>query len=109
AHVVEGDRAKHDAMKAATVALACSGTVTTELALAGCPMVVGYRLGPLTHAILKRLIRTRWITLFNIAAQDFVAPEMVQDDCNGQALAREVALRLDDGALRRRQVERQNE
>ena len=35
-------------MRAATVALACSGTVTTELALAGCPMVVAYRLGPLT-------------------------------------------------------------
>ena len=108
AHVVEGDAAKHDAMKAATVALACSGTVTTELALAGCPMVVGYRLGPLTYAILKRLIRTRYITLLNIAAQDFVAPEMIQDDCNGPALAREVGLRLDDAALRGRQVERQN-
>ena len=108
AHVLEGDSAKHDAMKAATVALACSGTVTTELALAGCPMVVGYRLGPFTHAILKRLIRTRWITLFNIAAQDFVAPEMVQDDCNGADLAREIALRLDDPALRASQVARQD-
>ncbi|WP_293681550.1 lipid-A-disaccharide synthase, partial [uncultured Phenylobacterium sp.] len=84
-HVVEGEAAKKDAMRAATVALACSGTVTTELALAGCPVVVGYRLGPFTHALLKRLIRTRWITLFNIAAQDFVAPELIQDDCNGAA------------------------
>jgi lipid-A-disaccharide synthase len=104
AHVVEGDAAKLDAMKAATVALACSGTVTTELALAGVPMVVGYRLGPITHAILKRLIRTKYITLFNIAAQAFVAPELVQDDCNGLALAREIALRLDDAELRRGQV-----
>ncbi len=108
AHVVEGEAAKKAAMRAATVALACSGTVTTELALAGCPMVVGYRLAPLTHAILKRLIRTEWVTLFNIAAQDFVAPEMIQDDCNGPALAREVARRLDDPALRATQVERQN-
>ncbi|MGH6911546.1 MAG: lipid-A-disaccharide synthase, partial [Phenylobacterium sp.] len=107
AHVVEGDKAKLDAMKAATVALACSGTVTTELALAGVPMVVGYRLGPVTHAILKRLIRTKYITLFNIAAQAFVAPELVQDDCNGPALAREVAMRLDDPAMRRAQVEAQ--
>lgn len=109
AHVVEGEMAKRDAMKAATVALACSGTVTTELALAGCPMVVGYRLGPLTYAVLKRLIRTKYVTLFNIAAQDFVAPEMIQDDCNGPALAREVAARLDDPALRARQVARQIE
>jgi len=106
-HVVEGLEAKRDAMKAATVALACSGTVTTELAVAGCPMVVGYRLAPVTYAILKRLIRTKYVTLFNIAAQDFVAPELIQDACNGEALAREVALRLDDPALRAGQVERQ--
>lgn len=108
AHVVEGEAAKRDAMKAATVALACSGTVTTELALAGCPMVVAYRLGPVTYAVLKRLIRTKYVTLFNIAAQDFVAPEMIQDDCNGPDLAREIAMRLDDADLRGRQVERQN-
>jgi lipid-A-disaccharide synthase len=108
AHVVEGDAAKLDAMKAATVALACSGTVTTEVALAGVPVVVAYRLGPVTYAVLKRLIRTRFITLFNIAAQAFVAPELVQDDCNGPALAREVAMRLDDPALRRSQVEAQS-
>lgn len=104
AHVLEGEAAKHDAMKAATVALACSGTVTTELALAGVPMVVGYRLGPATYAILKRLIRTKYITLFNIAARDFVAPELVQAQCTGSNLAREVGLRLDDPALRARQA-----
>lgn len=108
AHVLEGDEAKRDAMKAATVALACSGTVTTELALAGVPMVVGYRLGPLTYAILKRLIRTKYITLFNIAAQDFVAPELVQGACNGPNLAREVALRLDDPPLRALQAAAQD-
>ncbi|KRB44536.1 lipid-A-disaccharide synthase [Phenylobacterium sp. Root700] len=109
AHVVEGESAKLDAMKAATVALACSGTVTTELALAGVPMVVGYRLGALTHAILKHLIRTPYITLFNIAAKAFVAPELVQDDCNGPALAREISKRLDDPELRRRQAQAQSE
>lgn len=106
-HVVEGEADKLDAMRAATIALACSGTVTTQLAVAGCPMVVGYRLAPLTHAILKRLIRTPWVTLFNVAAKDFVAPELIQDDCNGRALAREVALRLDDQTRRRDQISRQ--
>ena len=102
--VVEGDVAKFDAMAAADVALACSGTVTTELALAGAPVVVGYRLGRLTHTILKRLIRTPYVTLFNIAARDFVAPELIQDDCNGPALAREVGRRLDDASLRDSQI-----
>ncbi|HLZ76194.1 lipid-A-disaccharide synthase [Phenylobacterium sp.] len=105
AHVVEGDEGKLDAMKAATVALACSGTVTTELALAGAPMVIGYRLGPVTAWIVQNLLlRTKWVTLFNIAAQDFVAPELIQKYCTGEILAREVALRLDDKAFRERQI-----
>ena len=104
ANVIEDEAGKLDAMKAATVALACSGTVTTELALAGVPMVVGYRLGPVTYALLKRLIRTPYITLFNIAAQAFVAPELVQGECTGPKLAHEVALRLDEPDLRARQV-----
>jgi len=108
AHLVEGDAAKLDAMKAATVALACSGTVTTELALAGVPMVVGYRLGAITATIARRLIRTPYITLFNIAAQAFVAPELVQEDCTGAKLAAEVARRLDDPDLRARQAAAQS-
>jgi len=104
AHVLEGEAAKLSAMKAATVALACSGTVTTELALAGVAMVIGYRLGPVTAVIVRRLLRTPWITLFNIAAGDFVAPEFVQEDCTGPKLAHALAERLDDAELRHRQV-----
>jgi len=107
AHVVEGETAKLDAMKAATVALACSGTVTTQLALAGVAMVVGYRIGPVTYALLKRLVRTRYITLFNIAAEAEIAPELIQEACNGPALAAEIARRLDDESLRQAQIRAQ--
>ena len=55
-HVLEGEQFKYDAMHAATLALACSGTVTTELALAGCPMVVAYRIGVLSHQVMKRVL-----------------------------------------------------
>jgi lipid-A-disaccharide synthase len=109
AHVIEEEGLKLDAMKAATVALACSGTVTTELALAGCPMVVGYKIGGATYAVLKRLIRTPYITLLNVAAGRFVAPELIQNACNGEALSREIALRLDDPAIRARQIHDQFE
>lgn len=109
AHVIEDGPPKDDAMVGATLALACSGTVTTELALAGCPMVVGYRLGGLTYALLKPLFKPKWITLFNIAADQEVAPEFLQDLCTGELLAQAVAERLDDAALRRSQIEGQNE
>ena len=108
AHIIEDDQLKDDAFAAATVALACSGTVTTELALAGAPVVVGYRIGKISYFLLKRLIRTPYITLFNIAARRFIAPEFVQHECTGENLARAIAERLDDPGLRARQVAEQN-
>jgi len=107
-HVVEGDIARFDAMKAADVALACSGTVTTELALAGCPMVVGYRIGAITYALLKPMIRTPYASLINIAAGAEIAPEFIQGRCAGPILAAAVGQRLDDPALCARQVAAQN-
>jgi lipid-A-disaccharide synthase len=102
--IVEGEGARLSAMRAATAALACSGTVTTELALAGCPMVVSYKLDPLTHLVAKVLIRTPYITLFNVAAQAFVAPERVQGACRGDILAADLARLLDDPPAREAQV-----
>jgi lipid-A-disaccharide synthase len=107
AHVVEGERDKLDAMRAATVALACSGTVTTELAVAGCPMVVGYRGHPATAIVARAIIRTRFFTLFNIAADEAIAPEFLQQHCNGPELAAAVSALLDDGARREAQAKAQ--
>lgn len=98
---------RRDAMAAATAALACSGTVTTELALAGAPMVVAYRLDPPTAAIARLLIRTPYITLFNVAAGRAVAPELLQEACTGPRLAAALAPLLDDPGARQRQAEAQ--
>lgn len=107
-YLLEGERLKQDAMRAATVALACSGTVTTELAMAGCPMVVAYRVSPISAFLIRRMIKTRYITLLNIAADRAVVPELIQDRCTAQALAEALAERLDDAGLRARQIEEQN-
>ena len=102
--VVEQEARRLDAMRAATVALACSGTVTTELALAGCPMVVAYKLGPLTQLVARALLRTRYITLFNVAAGALVAPERLQGACRADVLAADLAALLDDEPRRRAQI-----
>ncbi len=106
--VLRSESGRLDAMWAATAALACSGTVTTELALAGCPMVVAYKLDPITHLIAKCLIRTPYITLFNVAVGDFVAPERVQRACNGQQLAADIGRLLDSSDTRTRQINAQS-
>jgi lipid-A-disaccharide synthase len=91
------------------LALACSGTVTTELAMAGCPFVVAYRISGLTYVLLRIAIKTRWITLINIASGREIAPELIQERCRGPELAKALAARLDDEALRRRQIAEQTE
>jgi lipid-A-disaccharide synthase len=109
ARLIEGEAAKRDAMKGATVALACSGTVSTELALAGCPMVIAYRVDAPTYWLARQIVTTKFATLFNIAVQEFVAPEFIQDACTPQNLAAAVAARLDDPGLRARQVALQSD
>lgn len=108
AHVIEGEAARLDAMRGATVALAKSGTVTTELAIAGCPMVVGYRGHPLTALVARVVIQVPYLTLINIAAGDEIAPEFLQGRCNGRELARAVAELLDDPARRTAQAAAQS-
>jgi lipid-A-disaccharide synthase len=103
-YMVEGEAARIDAMCAATVALACSGTVTTEVALAGCPMVVAYRMSGLGFAIIKRVAITPYVCLVNIAAGRVIAPELLQNHCTGPRLAKALAERLDDPELRARQI-----
>jgi len=106
--LVFGDHERWSAMNAATVALACSGTVTTELALANCPMVVAYRLDLLTYGIAKALIRTPYVTLFNVAAGKAVAKERLQGDCNATILTEDIGELLADPTTRSVQREAQS-
>jgi lipid-A-disaccharide synthase len=107
-HLVEDEGLKADALRAGTAALACSGTVTTELALAGRPTVVAYRVGEITYRLLKRLIRTPYVSLVNIAAGAPVMPELLQHDATGPKLAEAVGRLLDDPQARAAQVAAQD-
>ncbi len=98
---------KYDAMKAATVALATSGTVSTELALAGAPMVIGYRFQPLSYAIMKPFFTGKYATLFNHAADEEITRELIQKDATPEKVAAEVGRLLADPEARRAQAERQ--
>lgn len=98
---------KYDAMTAATVALATSGTVSTELALAGAPMVIAYRFQPLSYAIMKPFFTGKYATLFNHAADQEIARELIQTDATPDKVAAEVDRLLADPEARRVQAERQ--
>jgi lipid-A-disaccharide synthase len=106
AHVV-GEDQKYAAMRAATVALATSGTVSTELALAGAPTVIAYRFQPLSYAIMKPFFTGKFATLFNHAADEEIARELIQNDATPEKLAAEVGRLLADPEARRTQAGRQ--
>lgn len=86
-HFVEGDADKFAAFDASDAALAASGTVATELAVAGCPMIVGYRMGNLTVAIWRRLIKVKYATIANLILDREAVPEFLQQDLKPEPMA----------------------
>jgi len=97
--VVETLQGKHDAFAAAAAALAKSGTSTLELALAGVPMAVTYRVNPLTAMAARRLIRVPYAAMVNLLAGRALVPELLQQACNGRELAAMIERLLGDGAM----------
>jgi lipid-A-disaccharide synthase len=85
-----------DALAAATCALCKSGTATLEVALAGCPMLVVYRLNHLTSLIARRLITVKYAGLVNLLADREIAPEFLQEYCNPSLLLPALTRLLDD-------------
>lgn len=89
---------KHDAFAAAAAALTKSGTSTLELALAGVPMVVTYRVNPVTAMIARRLIKVKFAAIVNLLAGRAVVPELIQQDSNPVRLAEKIGALLGDPA-----------
>lgn len=90
------ESAKLDAMACSIAALACSGTVTTQLACAGVPTVVAYKLSGLSHAIVKPMLTLDYMSMVNIAANTALMPEFAQNDVTGEALSRALLPYLTD-------------
>ena len=103
--VVVGEQEKRAAFRIARAALAKSGTVTLELALAGVPMVTAYRTGAVEAWIVLRAINVKSVILANLVVGENVVPEFLQQDCTPEKLAPALREVLDDSPSRRRQVE----
>jgi lipid-A-disaccharide synthase len=103
--IVIGEPEKRAAFRIARAALAKSGTVTLELALAGVPMVTAYRTGAMEAFILRRAIKVNSVILANLVIGDNVIPEFLQENCTAAKLAPAVREILDESAARRKQVE----
>ncbi|MDE2369568.1 MAG: lipid-A-disaccharide synthase [Burkholderiales bacterium] len=94
--IVDGQ--SHAVLAACDVTLIASGTATLEAALFKRPMVIGYRMAGLSWQIMKRMRYQPWVGLPNILCREFVVPELLQADCEPDALARATLAWLDDAA-----------
>jgi lipid-A-disaccharide synthase len=90
----------YNALAAADCAIVASGTATVEAALLGTPMVVVYRVAPLTAFILRRMVHTPFFSMVNLVAGRRVVPELIQDDFTPAAVAAEVRRLLESPAAR---------
>ncbi|MBF8006079.1 MULTISPECIES: lipid-A-disaccharide synthase [Pseudomonas] len=91
------DGHSHLALAACDAVLIASGTATLEALLYKRPMVVAYRLAPLTYWILKRMVKSPYISLPNLLAQRLLVPELLQDAATPEALAQTIAPLIDGG------------
>jgi lipid-A-disaccharide synthase len=90
----------HDMVRACDAVISVSGTVTLEIALVGTPMVIIYKLSPLTYQLAKRLVKIDNIGLCNIVAGDTVVRELIQDQAEPANIADEITTILTDSAYR---------
>ena len=87
---------KFDAFAAADIALACSGTVTTQLACAAVPTVIAYKVSPLTYHLARWIYKLGHISIVNISAGKTLMPEFIQGDVRADVLGAKLSAYLED-------------
>ena len=101
--LLRDEKEKFHAFAAATAALAASGTVSLELAMAGVPMAIAYRMNPLTAWLARRLVRVKYASLINLLLDYGAIPEFLQKDCRPEPMARTLETLLTDAPAREEQ------
>lgn len=105
-HVLRGETDRFAALRLGTAALAASGTVSTELAIAGTPMVIGYRLEAMVgNAISRFVVRAPFATVCNLVLEREAVPERLQRACTADNLTDALLPLLADTVARRRQID----
>ena len=103
--IVHDTTEKYAAMRASNAALAASGTVNLELAMARTPFVIAYKVSRITGWLAKRLIHVKYAVMVNIIKNKLIVPELLQEECNAENMVHELDLLLNSSEARQRQIE----
>ncbi|MFZ4541845.1 MAG: lipid-A-disaccharide synthase [Rickettsiales bacterium] len=88
--VIDNTVDKKDFFAAATAAIAKSGTIGLECAVAGLPSIIAYRASRISAYLLRRMIKIKYVNLANLLANKLIIPELIQEDCTTQNIVREM-------------------
>ncbi|WP_235041261.1 lipid-A-disaccharide synthase [Vreelandella profundi] len=94
------DGQAREAMVASDIVLLASGTAALEAMLCHRAMLVAYKMAPATHWLAKRLVKTQWVSLPNLIAQETLVPELIQEAASPEAIAGQLSAMLIDESSR---------
>jgi lipid-A-disaccharide synthase len=100
--VVEGRT--YEVVRASDLVLVASGTATLETAILGKPMVIVYRVSPLSYWVARAMVKVKWIGLVNIVADRALVPELIQTEAHGEQIARAALRILEDDSYREEMI-----
>ena len=103
--IIKGEENRRDAFQDADVAIAASGTVALELAIADVPHIIAYKVPKITEWLARHLLHIQFVNLTNILLGREVVPELLQKDCNADNILRYVEAFIKQKAIYRRQME----
>jgi lipid-A-disaccharide synthase len=103
--VVQGRQEKFDAFAASRAALAASGTVALELAIAGLPAIITYRTNRITAWWLRRVVNAPYANLVNLIVNRLVVPELLLEDCTPARVSSALERLLGDETARTAQLD----
>lgn len=101
--LIDTDKEKYECLKTADIALVKSGTGTFEVAMAGCPMVVAYKVSTISYWIIRLLAKIRYVNLINLTLDRELIPEFLQKNCTPFLLSQSLDQLLTNSALRQEQ------
>ena len=103
--VVHEEQAKFDAFAASDVALAASGTVALELAMAQTPAIIAYKMNPITSWLARRIVNVKYVHIANLVLDREVVPEYLLDRCRSDLLVPAIEELLDDEVKAKAQID----
>ena len=98
----------YESLSVCDVALVTSGTATLETAIMGVPMVIVYKVSPITYWIGRMVVKVSYAGLVNLVGEEEVAPELIQDEATSDRLAHEALTLLDDAGIRENMIRNLN-